>query len=99
MSLIRLLAALSLVVLLGACPPTLRNEPIPVDDDDDATSDDDDAANDVCCEADGGPGTWEDCENREAIECVCDIDAFCCGDGWDGSCSDLYVSPCGALCE
>ena len=98
---LRLAAALFLLLLLAACPPTLRREPIPVGDDDDSasTGDDDDASGDVCCEPEGAADTWEECEDREAIECVCDIDSFCCGGGWDSSCSDLYVSPCGALCQ
>ncbi|MCP4869026.1 MAG: hypothetical protein GY898_09955 [Proteobacteria bacterium] len=89
-----------LLLSLTACAPTLRNGG---DDDDDATSagDDDDATggDDVCCTGSGNAATWEGCDNREAIECVCDSDNWCCGSGWDEGCSDLYVSPCGATCE
>jgi len=97
---LRLLLSLLLLLSLSACAPRLHNGDD--DDDDDATSDDDDdatGAEDTCCEGTGDAGTWEECTNRESLECVCDADNWCCGSGWDSGCTDLYVSPCGAICE
>jgi hypothetical protein len=94
------LVALALLVLIG-CPPSLnRNQPRPDDDDDSGpVLDDDDttASHDVCCDIDGDGGTWQDCMDGGAADCVCDQDPWCCEGGWDGTCRDLYLSPCGAL--
>jgi hypothetical protein len=94
----RLLLALALLLLLG-CPPRLNNNPPDDDDsadDDDDAADDDDAVHDDCCDT-GGAGTWQDCYDNDAAECVCDQDIWCCEGGWDETCVDLYISPCGAL--
>ncbi len=100
MQTLRLLLLLMMVTPLVACPPTLNNG----DDDDDATdaTDDDDddtgGGEDACCEGSGNAGTWEQCDDREAIECVCAIDNWCCGSGWDSGCVELYSAECLASC-
>ena len=96
------LASLLVLILVVSCAPRLRNEPRPVDDDDttDVADDDDDDSfepDDPCCDPEGDGETWRECSNDEAAECVCDQDSWCCSEGWDSSCSDSYVSPCGAL--
>jgi hypothetical protein len=89
-----------LLLLLSGCPPQLHNGN---DDDDSSSAEDDDddttGGDDVCCDGDDGTGTtWEQCDNRDAVECVCNSDDWCCGSGWDGGCTALYLSPCGATC-
>ncbi len=87
------------IALLLGCPPELRNDGPPAADDDDAVGDDDDTPfpDDPCCEVDGNGETWLECSDREAADCVCSSDDWCCGEGWDETCASTYVSPCGAL--
>ena len=98
--LLRFLAVVLLLLLVG-CPPSLnRRRPIPDDDDDSGPAPDDDdttASHDVCCDVDGDGETWRDCMDEGSADCVCDQDAWCCEGGWDQTCRDLYISPCGAL--
>ncbi len=98
-ALIRLLAVALLLAVIG-CPPSLNRSRPTFDDDDSGTPADDDdttGSHDVCCDIDGTGETWTDCMDSGAADCVCDQDPWCCDGGWDGTCRDLYISPCGAL--
>ena len=94
------LTALLAIALLG-CPPSLNRDERRFEDDDDsgAKVDDDDttSSHDPCCDTDGDSETWRDCIDQGAMECVCEIDSYCCEDAWDGTCQGLYLSPCGSL--
>ncbi len=47
-----------------------------------------------CCEASASPG----CVNPAVEACVCSVDPYCCGDGWDAQCvADVFLFECG-LC-
>jgi hypothetical protein len=49
----------------------------------------------ACCVGQTGTG----CAARPACEsCVCEVDDFCCSEGWDGNCGAIAVDTCGAEC-
>ncbi len=50
-----------------------------------------------CCVADGDAALG--CGEQEVAQCVCDLDASCCEDGWSQSCLALAESSCGLTCD
>ncbi len=53
---------------------------------------------DACCSATGTATTWTTCLDSGAINCVCDLDGWCCLGGWDVTCRNYYSGTCGASC-
>lgn len=48
-----------------------------------------------CCDEHEGPG----CNESAVQECVCDMDATCCGFDWSASCVDIAQARCEATCQ
>jgi len=77
-----------------------------VDDDGDfdVDCDDSDCASDPACSGSGDPccsdvgdvNTWNNCQDSAAVSCLCALDSYCCGTGWDSLCMDEYIGDCGA---
>ena len=55
------------------------------------------AGADMCCFYPGDGTTWTTCQDATAIDCVCQMDSWCCdGSGWDDLCQGEYVNDCSA---
>ncbi|MGH7789821.1 MAG: choice-of-anchor Q domain-containing protein [Candidatus Binatia bacterium] len=47
-----------------------------------------------CCSAQTGPG----CGDGACRDCVCDVDAYCCNNTWDGDCVKQAATTCSSSC-
>ena len=48
-----------------------------------------------CCEAGETPG----CDQGEIVDCLCDLDPFCCEGAWDEYCVNQAIGSCGLDCN
>ena len=75
----------------GLCSECGDGECAPLEGCLDCPEDCGDCADDTCCVAHEGPG----CMDEAVMECVCDLDPYCCTTKWDGQCA-MEADDCGS---
>ena len=50
----------------------------------------DPACGDPCCGTMPWPGSDTMCDNQATLQCLCNADPYCCSQGWNAFCYDLY---------
>jgi hypothetical protein len=48
-----------------------------------------------CCE----PRQTPLCDDPQTVDCVCELDVFCCETAWDDVCVEQAIEACGLICE
>ena len=54
------------------------------------------ACGDPCCGTMPWPASPSMCDSGATLSCMCSVDPYCCEDGWNVICSDIYTGVDGA---